>query len=107
MELVTLRLSVIDHSIEILKTEKGNLLAFQTTLTHLTKKMEHHLRDLTGVEHQLYYEIVVNGLNANKAVEKVSLHYDMSVSSLWKTYYPSVKEKLKELKEKENLDPIS
>lgn len=38
----------------------------------------------------------VNGLNPNKAVEKVARNVNASTSTIWKSYYPKVKAYIKD-----------
>lgn len=62
--------------------------------------MDNDLRELIGIENMLYYEIMVKGLNVTKAVDKVSFKYNKDVSTIWKNYYPKVKDKIEKLKNK-------
>lgn len=57
-----------------------------------------HLKELDGIENKLYYQIVVLGKNVTQAVDKVAFDCDKDVSTIWKNYYPNVKNKIKKLK---------
>lgn len=46
----------------------------------------------------IYYEVVVNGLSVTKAIDRVSYKVDKDSSTLWKNYYPKVKQKIMALK---------
>lgn len=70
------------------------------------KQMETDLRNLNGIENKLYFEIVINGLKPSKAIEKVSMEEEKDVSTLWKNYYPKVKEQIKKLYMNDNLKII-
>ena len=70
-----------------------------TILNKTRKRMEEDIKELKGVEYKLYNEIVFNGINVTKAIEKVSFDEYLDISTLWKNYYPSVKEKINELEE--------
>lgn len=98
IETIHLRIEAIEHVQNSFTKEKETLLSLKEDLNLIINKIEIHLGEMKGIEHKLYYEIVVNGLNPNKAVEKVSMYNDISVSAIWKNYYPKVKEKIRELK---------
>ena len=56
--------------------------------------MEKTLKSLTGIEYQLFYEIIVNKRNVTKAIDIVSVKADKDPSTLWKYYYPKVKQEI-------------
>ena len=62
------------------------------------KEMETNLKQLNGIEQMIYYEVVVNGLSVTKAIDRVSYKVDKDSSTLWKNYYPKVKQKIMALK---------
>ncbi|MBS7021078.1 MAG: hypothetical protein KH135_04315 [Firmicutes bacterium] len=99
LELIHLRINAIEISETSLMKEKEELYSIEEKLKQVLNKMEKHLKELSGIEHKLYYEIVVQGKNINQSVEKVSLYQDVSVSTIWKKYYPNVKKKLMELEQ--------
>ncbi len=98
LELIRLRKQAIQKEQDVLIEELNHLETLQSNMEKIIMEMEYNLKTLTGIEQKLYYEVVVNGLNVNKAVDKVSLYNDVSVSTIWKRYYPMIKEKLEQLK---------
>ena len=48
-------------------------------------------------EKELFYEVIVKGTNITRAIDKVSITYDVDVSTIWKNYYPKIKEDIKNL----------
>lgn len=101
IELVELRLKVLDENQQFIDHEKEELAKVKKSYEQKLIEMEKQLKTLKGVEYSLYYELVVNGLSVNKAIQRVSLKYDLSESTLWKTYYPNLKEKLEKIKKQE------
>ena len=59
--------------------------------------MENDLQNLSGIENKLYYEIVINGTNVTKAIDKVATNEFIDTSTLWKNYYPKVKKEIDKL----------
>lgn len=57
-------------------------------------QIEQDLSKMTGIQNRLYYEIVMNGLKITKAIEKIAEEEQMDISTIWKNYYPEVKEKI-------------
>ena len=53
--------------------------------------MESSLAKMSGIEYDLYYEIVVNGTQISKAVDKVAEKYDKDSQTLWKNHYKKIK----------------
>lgn len=97
MELVKVNLEAIDTKEKYLKDLKSCLNNLEIELEVLTKKMEEKLKELEGIEQELLYAILVKGMNATKAVDNVAFKNDKDVSTIWKGYYPKVKEKLIEI----------
>lgn len=60
--------------------------------------MEECLNNLSGLEAELYREIVCNNLRISKAVEKVADNNDRDVSTIWRMYHKKVKEHINQLK---------
>lgn len=60
-------------------------------------EVEQNLRQLNGIDNKLFCEIVINGTNISKSVEKIAEEYDKDVSTIWKNYYPNIKEIIEEL----------
>ena len=80
-------LNIVEENLEML--EEGNKIITMN-------KEESNLKQLDGIEYKLYYEMEVNGLNPNKAVEKVARNVNASTSTIWKSYYPKVKAYIKD-----------
>lgn len=97
------RLKSIQFQKEYLEKEKQELQQLKQTYEQLLKEIEQDLKQLNGIEQKLFYEITINGLNVTKAVDKVSVVYDLDPSTIWKNYYPPVKEFLKSLQTQNNL----
>ncbi len=93
-------MDTIEKTELFLKDEKDNLTKLVSAIEDDIKKMDNHLKELSGIENRLYYQIIVKGLNITKAVDKVSFEYDKDVSTIWKNYYPKVKSKIEELENK-------
>lgn len=74
--------------------EKEQLKKLYDTYQKKVQKMEGIMKELTGIEYSLYYEIAVKGSRVNQAVNTVSSDYNISPSTVWKTYYPKIKSKL-------------
>lgn len=58
------------------------------------KIIDTNLKKLQGIENKLYYHMIVTGLSPTKAVQKISFDFDKDESTIWKNYYPKVKEKI-------------
>lgn len=94
----------INVEINILKDRKENLINEMNHINCLLdekesvkNKIANHLKELDGIENKLYYQIVVLGKNVTAAVDYISFQCDKDVSTIWKSYYPNVKKKIKEL----------
>lgn len=59
--------------------------------------MSNSLSKMKGLEYQLFYEIVYNGVNITKAVENISSNYNADVSTVWRVY-KRIKKYVKKLK---------
>lgn len=70
--------------------------------------MEHDLKEMEGVEYDLYYEIVINRANAKKSISRIIEEYSertyldenaktIEVNTLWVNYYPKIKKYLEKL----------
>lgn len=72
-------------------------------LEYYLKLMENNMTNLKGIEYELYYEIVINPINANKTISKIIEEFseredvDRDIQTIWKNYYPSIKKYLKKL----------
>lgn len=66
-------------------------------LTTLLTEMTTALERMTGIEYELYYEIVVNRRRITKAVEYIAEKYDRDTQTIWKYYYPKIEKDIKSL----------
>ena len=53
--------------------------------------MSDSLSKMTGIEYQLFYEIVYNGVNITKAVDKIANDNNIEPVTIWKNYYKKIK----------------
>lgn len=60
--------------------------------------MESTLANMTGIEYDLYYEIVVNGTQITTAVEKIAEKHDKDTQTIWKYHYKKIKKDVKKIK---------
>jgi len=99
-------ISLVKSNIDILREREKNLKEMIKTLEIEEVKMENTkntmerlLKELRGVEEELAVNILVNGINPTRSVDKVAFRYDLDPSTIWKNYYPKVKKMLKEVEE--------
>ena len=88
------RLSLIDEYEKTLKSIKVKICHLISSNQNVVDQMEKDIKKLTGIENKLYYEIVINGTNVTKAVDKVSQDEFIDISTIWKNYYPKVKKEI-------------
>ncbi len=75
-----------------------------TKLEYYIKSIENDIKELKGIEYQLYYAIVIDPKNTNKSItkiiEEVSSKKEISKEpgTLWKNYYPKIVKYLIKLK---------
>ena len=105
---IRVELSILNKRLQIIETyekeiliEKERLNSIKQNQLKIIKLIEKDIKELTGIENGIYKEIVINGLNVSKAIEKISQEMDKDVSTLWKNYYPNVKKRIEKLKKKE------
>jgi N-formylglutamate amidohydrolase len=65
--------------------------------------MDNTIKELRGMEAELYRYIVIDGVNISKAVEKVSEKNNKSLSTVWTIYHEYIKENLNKLKKNKKL----
>lgn len=53
--------------------------------------MADSLSKMTGIEYQLFYEIVYKGVNITKAVDNVANANTIEPQTIWKNYYKKIK----------------
>lgn len=87
---------VLNYENEI-ALEKNRLINLIDNEEKVIKQMENDLQKLNGIENKLYYEIVINGNNVTKAIDKVASNEFIDTSTLWKNYYPKVKKQIDDL----------
>lgn len=105
VEVFKQRLKILLEYEEKIKEEKQLINDLIKKNQIAIKKIESTLKELEDIENNLYYEIVVNGIGVTKTVEAIAEKYNVDVSTIWKNYYPQVKEKIQEIsyiKEEEN-----
>lgn len=61
-------------------------------------KMSNTLSQMKGIEYQLYYEIVVKGINITKAVENIAEQNNKDTQTVWKNHYRKIKNDIKKIK---------
>ena len=59
------------------------------------KEMAESLNKMTGIEYQLYYEIIYKGTKISRAVEKIATENDVEPQTIWKNYYRKIKKYVK------------
>lgn len=78
---------------EELEYQEQNVIRLQGYLDDMTVA----LSNMNGIEHKLYYEVVVNGLPVTKAVEKVAEISNKDTGTIWKNYYRKIKKEIKKI----------
>ncbi len=87
---------ILNYETEI-ALEKNRLINLIDNEEKMIKQMESDLQNLNGIENKLYYEIVINGNNVTKAIDKVASSEFVDTSTLWKNYYPKIKKQIDNL----------
>lgn len=93
------------HELHELDIGTGKSLAEEITyqqkrihkLEGYLKTMGDTLSKMTGLEYQLYYEIVVKGINISKAVDNIASINNKDTSTIWKNYYSKIKKDVKKI----------
>ncbi len=93
------------HELHELDIGTGKSLADEITyqqkrihkLERYLKTMNETLSKMTGLEYQLYYEIVFKGVNISKAVDNIANANDKDTSTIWKNYYNKIKKDVKKI----------
>ena len=60
--------------------------------------MTDSLSKMTGIEYQLFYEIVFKGVNITKAVENIAEANCIEPQTIWKNYYKKIKKYVNKIK---------
>lgn len=58
-------------------------------------KMDEIISRMTGIEYELFYEIVYNGTNITKAVNIIAEHNDKEPQTIWKNHYRKIRKNIK------------
>ena len=59
--------------------------------------MEENIKKLIDEKNINELKNVINKMNVSKAIEKIAEQEDKDVSTIWKNYYPKVKDKIDEM----------
>lgn len=59
--------------------------------------MSDTLAQMTGIEYQLYYEIIVKGIRISRAVENIAERNEKDTQTIWKNYYRKIKKDIKKV----------
>ena len=62
-----------------------------TRLQDCINNLNDSLGKMTGIEYQLFYEIVYKGIKITKAVENIADINDIEPQTIWKNYYKKIK----------------
>lgn len=79
------------------KEEEKQLREVITFQEKILLQIEHNVNELKGIQNKLFREIVINGTKVSSAIEKIASEENKDVSTLWKNYYPEVKQKIDKL----------
>ena len=66
-------------------------------LTACLNEMGDALGRMSGIEYELYFEIVVKRGRITRAVEYIAEKYDKDTQTIWKYHYPKIKKDIKRL----------
>lgn len=78
---------------EEIKYQQENVNRIQSYVNN----MNDILSKLSGIEYELYYEIVVNGVGVSKAVSNIAEKYDKDTRTIWKYHYKLIKKDVKRI----------
>lgn len=83
------------------KSLAGEIQYQQETINKLEEYlniMAESLSKMTGIEYQLFYEIVYKGINITKAVENIATANAVEPQTIWKNYYKKIKKYVNRVK---------
>lgn len=60
--------------------------------------MSDSLSKMTGIEYELFYEIIFNGTKITKAVDKVAEKNCIEPQTIWKNYYKKIKKPINRIR---------
>lgn len=84
---------------EEIEFEQNNINKLQGYLDTMTES----LSKMTGIEYQLFYEIVYNGVKITRAVENIATANDIEPVTIWKNYYKRIKKHINKIKNFSNI----
>ena len=88
------RIRLLEKYQETINLEINNLIETIDTQNKIIIQIKKDLSELKGIEYNLYTKIIVDGFNISKAIEKVAQEEEKDISTIWKNYYPKIKNKL-------------
>lgn len=80
-----------------LEKEIEMLTERRQVLTDVLKSMEQNLRKAKGIEFELFVLIVVDGMKRSQAVKEIAEKNYMAEQTVWRYYYPKIKEEIERL----------
>ena len=66
-------------------------------LQNYLNTMDGILSKMTGIEYQLFYEIIYNGVNVTQAVNNIAIANDKEPQTIWKYHYKKIKKHIKKI----------
>lgn len=76
-----------------IKYEEENIKKLECYL----KKMDETLSKMTGIEYELFYEIVYLGTSITKAIELLAERNNKDTQTIWKNHYRKIKKDIKKI----------
>lgn len=77
-----------------IESEQENINKLQNYLNIMSDS----LSKMTGIENQLYYEIVYKGVNITKAVDNIAEANSIEPRTVWRNHYQNIKKDIKRIK---------
>lgn len=74
--------------------EQANIIKLQGYLDTMTES----LSKMTGIEYQLFYEIVYKGVNITKAVDNIAEANSIEPRTIWRNHYRNIKKDIRKIK---------
>lgn len=100
--------NMVEYMSEITTIDIGTGMSIVDEITHQQKRitklqkyleeMSEALGKMTGIEYQLFYEIIFKGTNISQAVEKIAEENGKDVSTVWKYNYKKIKKDVNKIK---------
>lgn len=79
--------------VEEIDFQQKNIVKLQGYLN----EMDIILSKMSGIEYQLFYEIVYKGTNPTKAVESLAFETGKDTSTIWRNHYRKIKKDVKKI----------